>query len=177
MGKQCINGRRQFRGDVMGTRGAVLLIGFFVAAQAVQAAEMNPEQARRFIVGETFTISCVDGTRGAGRVNADGSVMGTLRFRGAGPLRSVSLPPGTLKVKGEAVCAALKTVPFEPCFNLNRTSDDSFRGWVSGFEFAYCDFTRLERGRTNIEGTGSRDPGAPLSLDPCAAALHHVRQC
>jgi hypothetical protein len=161
----------------MVTRGAVLLIVYCAAASVVQATEMNPEQARRFIVGETFAISCVDGTRGAGRVNADGSVLATLRFRGVGSARFVSLPAGTVKVKGEAVCAALKTVPFEPCFNLNRTSDDSFRGSVSGFEFAYCDFTRLERGQANLEGASSRDPGAPLSLDPCAGGRRNVRHC
>ena len=146
--------------------GAVLLIGFAVAAQAANAAEMNPEQARRFIIGEMFMISCFDGTQGAGRVHADGSATGTLRLRGVGPMRSVSLPAGTLKVKGEAVCAALNAIPFEPCFNLNRTSDDSFRGWVVGFEFAHCDFTRLQRGQTNIGGAGTRAPGTPLSLDP-----------
>jgi hypothetical protein len=33
-------------------------------------------------------------------------------------------------------------MPFEPCFNLNRTSSVSFRGAVSGLSFAYCDFNR-----------------------------------
>ena len=153
-------------GNVMRARGAVLLIGFAVAAQAVHAAEMSPEQARRFIVGEMFIISCFDGTRGAGRVYADGSAAGTLQLRGVGPMRSASLPAGTLKVKGEAVCAGLKAVPFEPCFNLNRTGDNSFRGWVRGLDFAYCDFTRVGRGRAKIGDAGSNDPGAPLSLVP-----------
>ena len=147
-------------------RALGILIAFAVASQAAHAGEMNPEQARRFIIGEMFMISCFDGTRGAGRVYADGSATGTLRLRGVGPVRSVSVPAGTLKVKGEAVCAALNAVPFEPCFKLDRTSDDSFRGWVAGFEFAYCDFTRLQRGQTIIGGAGTRGPGAPLSLDP-----------
>ena len=33
-------------------------------------------------------------------------------------------------------------MPFQPCFNLQKTSDKSFRGSVSGLGFAYCDFTR-----------------------------------
>jgi hypothetical protein len=38
------------------------------------------------------------------------------------------------------VCASIKGVPFEPCFNLDKTGDRSFRGSVSGMSFAYCDF-------------------------------------
>ena len=31
-------------------------------------------------------------------------------------------------------------LPFEPCFNLEKTDASSFRGSVSGMGFAYCDF-------------------------------------
>jgi hypothetical protein len=31
-------------------------------------------------------------------------------------------------------------MPFDPCFNLERTDEVSFRGSVSGMGFAYCDF-------------------------------------
>jgi hypothetical protein len=31
---------------------------------------------------------------------------------------------------------------FEPCFNLEKTSEVSFRGSIAGLSFAYCDFTR-----------------------------------
>ena len=31
-------------------------------------------------------------------------------------------------------------MPFEPCFNLDKQDDRSFRGSVSGMGFAYCDF-------------------------------------
>jgi len=61
-------------------------------------------------------------------------------MQGSGPVRNMWLPAGTLRVKGEAVCATLKSMPFEPCFSLNRTDDKSFRGAVSGMGFAYCDF-------------------------------------
>jgi len=55
----------------------------------------------------------------------------------------LGFPPGTLKVKGEAVCATLKGLSFEPCFNLNRTGEQSFRGSLTGLGgFAYCDFVR-----------------------------------
>jgi len=52
------------------------------------------------------------------------------------------LPTGTLRTNGDRYCASLRGLPFEPCFNLNRTSGASFRGSISGFSFAYCDFTR-----------------------------------
>jgi len=38
------------------------------------------------------------------------------------------------------VCASIKGIPFEPCFNLNKQDERSFRGSVSGMGFAYCDF-------------------------------------
>jgi hypothetical protein len=38
------------------------------------------------------------------------------------------------------VCASIKGIPFEPCFNLDRKDERSFRGSVSGMSFAYCDF-------------------------------------
>jgi hypothetical protein len=104
---------------------------------------MNPKQAYRFVADKLFEVSCFDGTRAIGRIYGDGSVIGTIQFRGTGPERSAWLPEGTLKVKGEAVCASLKGIPFEPCFKLNRASDNSFRGSVLGFETAYCDFTRV----------------------------------
>jgi hypothetical protein len=76
--------------------------------------------------------------------------MGTIQFRGAGPERTVSLPAGTLRVKGEAVCASLQGMPFEPCFNIEKTDDRSFRGSWMGF--AYCDFTR----RMSVAGMSPR---------------------
>jgi hypothetical protein len=55
------------------------------------------------------------------------------------------LPPGTLQVRGAAVCASLRGLPIRPCFNLDRTDSDSFRGSIMGLGFAYCNFTRHER--------------------------------
>ena len=93
--------------------------------------------------GKLFAFNCFDGSRGAGRIYGDGSVIGTIQFRGAGSARTVSLPAGTLRVRGEAVCASLQSMPFEPCFHIEKTDDRSFRGSLSGLGFAYCDFTRL----------------------------------
>src|SRR6516225_11028436 len=40
-------------------------------------------------------------------------------------------PAGTLRVRGEAVCASFQGMPFEPCFHLEKTDDRSFRGsWI-----------------------------------------------
>jgi hypothetical protein len=152
------------------TRWAVLLIGFVMAAQAA-AEEMSLEQARRFVIGELFAVSCFDGTRGIGRIYDDGSAIGTIQFRGNGPERSARLPAGTLKVKGEAVCASLKGMPFEPCFKLNRTSDYSFRGSVLGLDIAYCDFTRRIDRDTDFARTGGRSTDGPLRLLPCTVGV------
>ena len=85
------------------------------------AEPLDVDAARRFVVGKTFAYNCFDGTRGAGRIQSDLSVAGTIQIRGNGPIRFVQLPPGTLKVKGEAVCASVRGIPFEPCFNVDRT--------------------------------------------------------
>jgi hypothetical protein len=50
------------------------------------------------------------------------------------------LPGNTLQIRGQAVCASIKGLPFEPCFNIDKRDDRSFRGSVSGMGFAYCDF-------------------------------------
>jgi hypothetical protein len=87
-----------------------------------------------------FAFTCFDGTRGAGRVLDDLGATGSIQFSGAGPVRHVRLPGNTLQIRGQAVCASIKGLPFEPCFNLDKRDDRSFRGSVSGMGFAYCDF-------------------------------------
>jgi|SRR5436190_9111107 len=130
----------------MRMRVALTLVGLVSAALGSAApgvaAELNAEQARRFVIGKLFSFQCFEGTSGAGRISHDGSVSGLIRFRGTGPVRYVALPAGTLRVKGEAVCATLRGVSFEPCFDLQQTSERSFRGAVAGLGFAYCHFTR-----------------------------------
>jgi hypothetical protein len=124
------------------SRGAFAVAAVLATTSSLSFAEpMSPDTARRFVVGKVFAYNCFDGTRGTGRIYDDGSVAGSIQIRG-GPMRYLSLPAGTLKVKGAAVCATVRGMPFEPCFNLNRMDDKSFRGSVSGLGFAYCDFTR-----------------------------------
>jgi hypothetical protein len=144
-------------------RIAILLTGLVIALPAA-AQDMNAEQARRFVVGKTFAYNCFDGTKGAGRIFADGSVAGTVQMGGNGAARFMTLPTNTLRVRGERVCASLKGMPFEPCFNLTRTDANSFRGAISGFGFAYCDFVRRGRGRSEMIRTVTRDHGRPLAL-------------
>jgi hypothetical protein len=76
----------------------------------------------------------------------------------------VWLPAGTLRVKGQAICASLRGMLFEPCFTLHRTDERSFRGSVSGLGFAYCDFTR----RMSVAGLGTR-PNPSRSADTAPA--------
>ena len=101
---------------------------------------MSPEEARHFIAGKYFAFTCFDGSRGSGRIMSDGSVAGTIQFGGQGPVRLAHLPVNTIRVGSTAVCASLKGIPFEPCFNVDKTDEVSFRGSVSGMGFAYCDF-------------------------------------
>jgi hypothetical protein len=104
------------------------------------AGAMNADEARRFVTGKVFAFTCFDGTRGAGRILDDLGAAGSVQFSGAGPIRHIRLPGNTLQIRGQAVCASIKGIPFEPCFNLDKQDDRSFRGSVAGLGFAYCDF-------------------------------------
>jgi hypothetical protein len=140
-------------------RSGIAVIALLASAP-VLAENLDVATAQRFVVGKLFAFTCFEGSRGAGRVYGDGSVVGTIQLRGAGQIYSVWLPAGTLKAKGGTVCASLEGISFEPCFNLNRTDDQSFRGSVLGLDFAYCDFTH-QRDRT-----ARLRSSEPLSLDP-----------
>ena len=147
-------------------RAVALLVGLLAAVPAI-AGEMGADEARRFVVGTLFSYTCFEGTRGHGRINPDGSVVGSIQFRGQGPLRYAALPADTLRVKGESVCASVRGLPIHPCFNLERTGESSFRGSVSGLGFAYCEFTR-NQGREHM--VRSSHNARPLGLRPSLTA-------
>jgi hypothetical protein len=142
----------------------VLLAGL-VSALPAAAEDMRPDEARRFVAGKHFAYTCFEGTSGHGRIYADGSVAGYIQIGGTGPRRYVVLPPGTLRVRGDQYCASVRGIPFEPCFNLQKTSTVSFRGAVSGLGFAYCDFSRRSA-RADL----SRSPLRLRRLQSAAAA-------
>jgi hypothetical protein len=122
---------------------ARFVLGAVTAAAVIapaMAGQMTADEARRFVSGKVFAFTCFDGTRGAGRVLDDMGAAGAVQFSGAGPVRHMRLPGNTLQVRGQAVCASIKGIPFEPCFNLDKKDERSFRGSVSGMGFAYCDF-------------------------------------
>ena len=137
-----------------------------LAAGAAIAEPMSAETARRFVMGKNFAYSCFDGTRGTGRIFSDGSAIGTVQDRGVGPIKAAALPPGTLQVKGEMVCASLRGMPIDPCFNLNKTDARSFRGSISGLSFAYCDFTQRSS-QPDVRTTWRLRPTtSPLRVEP-----------
>jgi hypothetical protein len=150
-------------------REVTVVVGLLAAVPAV-AGEMSAEEARRFVVGKMFNYTCFEGTRGQGRVFSDGSVVGSIQFQGRGRVRYAALPPGTLRVKGEAVCATLRGLPLDPCFNLERIDNNSFRGSISGLGFAYCEFTR-HHGRAAVAHSLHRSHSAQsLGLRPSLTA-------
>ena len=133
-----------------------------VIAPALAGQIMNADEARRFVAGKVFAFTCFDGTRGAGRILDDGGAAGAVQFSGAGPIRHMRLPGNTLQVRGEAICASIKGVPFEPCFNLDKRDERNFRGSVSGMGFAYCDF----RHQGAAQMLMARAVARPRSLNP-----------
>ncbi|WP_035639632.1 hypothetical protein [Bradyrhizobium sp. ORS 375] len=123
---------------------ARFLLGTVTAGAMVApaiAGSMTADEARKFVAGKVFAFTCVDGTRGAGRILDDMGAAGAVQFSGSGPVRHIRLPGNTLQIRGQNVCASIKGMPFEPCFNLDKKDERSFRGSVSGLgAFAYCDF-------------------------------------
>jgi len=126
------------------------------------AGQMNAEEARRFVAGKVFVFTCFDGTRGAGRVLDDMGAAGAVQFSGSGPMRHIRLPGNTLQIHGAAVCASIKGIPFEPCFNLDKKDERDFRGSVSGMGFAYCDFHHQGAAQMLM----ARAVARPRSLNP-----------
>src|SRR5438552_5869067 len=143
---------------------ARLVLGTVTAGAMIApalAGMMTADEARRFVAGKVFAFTCFDGTRGAGRVLDDNGAAGSIQFSGAGPVRNVRLPGNTLQIRGQAVCASIKGVPFEPCFNLDKRDERSFRGSVSGMGFAYCDFRHQGGGQQMLM---ARSVARPRSL-------------
>ena len=138
--------------------GAVM-VGAMVAPAL--AGMMTADEARRFVAGKVFAFTCFDGTRGAGRILDDLGAAGSIQLAGAGPVRHVRLPGNTLQIRGQSVCASIKGIPFEPCFNLDKRDDRSFRGSVSGMGFAYCDFRHQGGGQQMLM---ARSVARPRSL-------------
>jgi len=148
--------------------GAVL--GASALAPAA-AAEMKPEEAKRFIAGKLFSYTCFDGTRGAGRIQADGSVVGTMQVN-SGRMKFVALPAGTIKLTSDSICASLPHALFSPCFNVVQTSPNSFRGSLKALSFAYCDFVR-HNSRMALAGTETMPP-PPSAAAHSPPAVHPV---
>lgn len=148
----------------------VLVASVLVCGTAAAFAEdLAPEQARAFVVGKLFSYTCFDGTAGMGRIFSDGSVVGTIRPRGEGPLRFAALPAGTIKQNGTAMCAHLSGLPIEPCFRVQKLDYRSFRGSISGLSFAYCDFTQHNPRAQITKRAELRAPATPaekVSLRP-----------
>ena len=152
-------------GLAVGVVGGALLGASALAPAA--AAEMKPEEAKRFIAGKLFSYSCFDGTRGAGRIQADGSVVGTMQVN-SGRMKFVALPAGTIKLTSDSICASLPHAIIQPCFNVVQTSPTSFRGSLKALSFAYCDFVR-HNPRMDLARTETVPP-PPSSLTPTVTA-------
>jgi hypothetical protein len=133
-----------------------------MVAPALAGQVMSAEEARKFVSGKVFAFICFDGTRGAGRVLDDGGAAGAVQFSGSGPVRHIRLPGNTLQVRGQAVCASIKGIPFEPCFNIDKKDERNFRGSVSGMGFAYCDFRHQGAAQMMMARAAAR----PRSLRP-----------
>src|SRR5215471_20896319 len=147
-------------------RCLVVAAGLLGALAPAIAGQMTADEARQFVIGKMFNYACFEGTRGQGRINFDGSVTGSVQFKGSGPVHYAQLPPNTLQVRGGSVCASLRGLPLQPYFNLERTSDTTFRGSIYGLGFAYCEFTRHRAQTILAHNTHRSNSTDPLNLRP-----------
>jgi len=154
--------RGRFAAVVVGLMGGVI-------ASAAFSEELKPEEAKRFVANKLFSYTCFDGTNGAGWIYSDGSVVGTIQA-GSAPVRHVSFPSGTIRLTSDSICVWLRGALLQPCFNVVQTSPVSFRGSITGLDFAYCDFVRRN---PRLRITSGEEPRphvdkihAPLSLRP-----------
>ena len=153
----------------MKLRFMLALVALAPALPASAGETMKPQQAHQFVAGKYFAYNCFEGTNGHGRIQADGSVVGSIRIKGRGPARFVQLPPGTIKVSSTSICAQVRGMSMQPCFNVEQIDANSFRGSVSGLGFAYCTFTRRNP-RLQIAEMGEDElPSRP------AASIRRVR--
>src|SRR3954454_9766203 len=100
-------------------RFAIVVVALLTTSSAF-AETLTAEAARRFVAGKLFAFNCFDGSRGTGRIYGDGSVIGTIQFRGSGPVRSAWLPAGTLRERAGAMCASLQGTAFAPCSRFEK---------------------------------------------------------
>ncbi len=135
----------------------VVVVAGLACALPAMAEEMTASEARHFVVGKLFSFNCFDGTRGMARVHDDGSVDGFIQAGGTGPTRYGAMPAGTLRADGERVCTSLPRSIMQPCFYLERTNDNGFRGTILGLSFAYCDFTLYQR-HAQVKQPGQHRP-------------------
>jgi hypothetical protein len=145
----------------VGVVSACILGLFGIGAAA--AEDLSAEQARSFVVGKLFSYTCFDGTAGQGRIFPDGSVVGTIRMRGAGEPRFAALPAGTIRVDSGAMCAHLNGLPISPCFRVEKIDHRSFRGSISGMSFAYCDFYQRNPRSQLISGPAETPAATPVA--------------
>ena len=115
----------------------VVVVAGLASTFPAMAGEMTASEARQFVVEKLFSYTCFDGTRGMARVHADGSVDGSISSPRGGLPRYGRMPLGTLRVGGDRVCAYLRGSMMQPCFYLERTNDNSFRGSIAGLSNAY----------------------------------------
>ncbi len=145
-------------------------IAVATVASPAFAGSMTADEARKFVAGKVFAFTCVDGTRGAGRILDDMGAAGAVQFSGSGPVRHIRLPGNTLQIRGQNVCASIKGMPFEPCFNLDKKDERSFRGSVSGLgAVAYCDFQH-QGGATMLMARAVAHPRGTRAFRGAAAA-------
>src|SRR5258708_18925726 len=109
-----------------------VVVATLLAASLACAETLSPDAARRFVAGKLFAFNCFDGSRGAGRIYGDGSVIGTIQFRGAGPVRAVWLPAGAPRGRGGAGGGPPQGAGLRPRLSFRKTGGRASPGPPGG---------------------------------------------
>jgi hypothetical protein len=125
-------------------RLAVLCACALAATPAVAVAEqLGPLEAWAFMLGKPFALTCADGTVGEGHILPDGSVVGKIRVKGQGEMRSGTLPSRTVYVSDTGLCARFGGLPIDPCLTVRRIDRRRFHASLSILGFSFCEIDSL----------------------------------
>ena len=115
------------------------VVGAFMLITPAFAQDLTPEQATQFILGKKWFFTCVDGTKGSGTFNRNGSA--TTDFRSRGITNTRKFPAGSIHPGSGSLCMPA-IFGLDVCFKVHKIDTEH---WVGSSAFVLtswfkCDF-------------------------------------
>jgi hypothetical protein len=115
------------------------VVAIYILFTPAFAEQLAPEEATQFILGKKWIYNCVEGTKGSGTFNLDGSA--TADFESLGFRHSMKFPSGTLHTENGSLCMP-PIFGHDVCFKINKIDT---KHWVGSSSLPLtswfkCDF-------------------------------------